>query len=139
MSADATRRLASVMSTWTLLWLVGYVPLETYVTLSIAGIGGLVYSDYILNVVGMGLMLWGGLDVRRRRPAGLAILAIGWAWTAATFWRATTDRFMWAANGGELFAGKAELWIAPILTAITVASVAATMVLIFRQERERGA
>jgi hypothetical protein len=132
-------RLASGLSVWTLLWLVGYVPLETYVTLQIAGLPGLLYSAYILNVVGMGLMLWGALAVRGGRRAGAAILAIGWSWTAATFWRATTDRYWWAANNGKLFAGSAELWIAPILTLITVGSLVASMALIFRQERERGA
>jgi hypothetical protein len=82
-------------------------------------------------------MLWGALAVRRGRPAGAAILAIGWSWTVATFWRATSDRYWWAANNGKLFAGNAELWIAPVLTLITVASLVASMVLILRQERER--
>jgi len=81
----------------------------------------------------MGLMLWGAIATRKRAPAGAAVLAIGWSWTAATFWRATSDRFWWVSLGHPLYAGPVELWLAPALTALAVAGLAASMVLVFRR------
>ena len=83
----------------TFVWLLVYVPLETYITWSIAGLRGFGYSSYIMNVVGMGLMLWGAVSARRQQPFGPALLATGWSWTAATFWRATSDRYWWVSQG----------------------------------------
>jgi hypothetical protein len=134
-SADDTKQLANWVSACTFTWLSVYVPLETYVTWSIAGVRGFLYSSFILNVVGMGLMLWGAVAVRLRRSTGPAVLAIGWSWTAATFWRATSDRFWWVSLGHELFAGRAELWLAPILTALALGGLAASMLLVFREAR----
>jgi hypothetical protein len=39
------RRLTQVLVAYTFLWLLIYAPLETFVTISIAGIGGLIYSE----------------------------------------------------------------------------------------------
>ena len=128
----STRRLATRLSLVTLVFLAVYVPAETYATLSIAGLPGLLYSAYILNVVGMALMFWGAMSARRFEPAGPALLSIGWSWTAATFWRATSDRFWWASQGNQLWAGNTELWLAPLLTAATVGLLIASMVLVFR-------
>lgn len=130
-----TERLADGLTKFTFVWLIVYAPLETFVTWSIAGVGGFLYSSYILDVVGMGLMLWGAVRTRRGSPAGSAVLAVGWSWTAATFWRATSDRFWWVSLGHELYAGPMELWLAPALTAVAVAALAASMVLVFRQAR----
>ena len=131
-ASDGTRRLANRISLATLAWLIVYVPAETYVTLSIAGLPGLLYSGYIMNVVGMALMFWGAATARRFEPAGPALLAIGWSWTAATFWRATADRFWWVSQGHGLWAGPVELWLGPLFTALTVGFLIASMVLVFR-------
>ena len=127
------KRLRQLISAATFAWLAVYIPLETYVTLDIAGPRGLLYASYVLNVVGMATMLWGAVTTWRRRPAGSAVLAVGWSWTAATFWRATSDRYWWAANGNTLYAGPAELWVAPLLTALAVACLVASLVLVFRE------
>ena len=132
----ATERLAAWLSSLTLAFLVIYVPAETYVTISIAGMPGLLYSGYIMNVVGMALMFWGAAAVRRAEPVGPALLAIGWSWTAATFWRATADRFWWVSLGHELWAGPVEMWLAPLFTALTVAFLIASTVLVFRTARD---
>jgi hypothetical protein len=137
-TTNGTQRLAFWVCACTFAWLAVYVPLESYVTWSIAGVRGFIYSSYVLNVVGMGLMLWGAVATRKRAPAGSALLAIGWSWTAATFWRATSDRFWWVSLGHPLYAGVVELWLAPALTALAVAGLCASMVLVFRQERSSG-
>ena len=76
------RKLAGVLAGYTFGWLVIYVPLETYVTLSIAGLPGLLYSSYIMNVVGMGLMAWSAAAARAGRPSAPGLLTAGWSWTA---------------------------------------------------------
>lgn len=137
MSTVNTQRLATRLSMATLAWLAVYAPAETYVTLSIAGLPGLLYSSYIMNVIGMGLMCWGAITARRHAPEGPAVLATGWSWTAATFWRATSDRFWWASQGHGLWAGNIELWLAPLFTALAVGLLVASMVLVFRQAKPR--
>ena len=137
-TSNGTHRLALWVSACTFAWLAVYVPLETYLTWSIAGVRGFIHSSYILNVVGMSLMFWGAVWTRKRTPAGPALLAIGWSWTAATFWRATSDRFWWVSLGHPLYAGPIELWLAPALTALAVGGLVASMVLVFRQERSGG-
>jgi hypothetical protein len=131
-SADNTEVLGKWVAGGTFAWLAVYVPLETYVTWSIAGVAGFLHPSFILNVVGMSLMFWGGVAVRNRRPAGPAVAAIGWSWTAATFWRATSDRFWWVSQGHELWAGRVELWLAPALTALALGGLVMSMVLVFR-------
>src|SRR6266542_350575 len=91
------RTLTTVVSAYTFAWLAVYVPLETSVTVSIAGPGGLLFSAYIMNLMGMALMLWSAFAARRAQPTAPGLLAAGWAWTAATLWRATSDRFWWVS------------------------------------------
>lgn len=130
--SDDTRKLSAWLATCTFLWLAGYVPLETYVTISIAGLPGLLYASYIMNVLGMGLMLWGALSAKNGKPYAPGVLTAGWAWTAATFWRATSDRFWWVSKGEKLFAGTTELWLAVLLTALAVLGMVACLVLVLR-------
>ncbi len=129
------RPLSKAIVMYTFVWLLVYVPLETYVTWSIAGLRGFGYSSYVMNVVGMGLMLWGAVSARRQQPFGPALLATGWSWTAATFWRATSDRYWWVSQGHSLYAGPMELWVAPVLTALAVAGLVASLRLVVRPQR----
>jgi hypothetical protein len=129
-----TRRLAALIVGFTFAGLAVYFPLETYVTWSIAGVRGFLYSSYIANIVGMGLMLWGGVATRRGKPFGPGLMATGWSWTAATFWRATSDRFWLTSLGMHLYAGPMELWLAPIVTALAVVGLLASMLLLFRSQ-----
>lgn len=130
-----TRRLASLVAGFTFAGLTVYFPLETYVTWSIAGVRGFLYSSYIANLVGMGLMLWGAVAAKKGQSVGPALLATGWSWTAATFWRATSDRFWLTSLGIPLYAGPVELWLAPIVTALAVVGLVASLLLVFRSQR----
>jgi hypothetical protein len=114
-----------------------YAPLETFVTISIEGIGGLVYSAYIMNVLGMALMFLGALFGMRGRAVAPGVMTAGWSWSAATFWRATSDRFSFTAIGGALYFGRIELWLAPILTALACMGLAASLRLVFQASRSR--
>jgi len=129
-----TRKLTGAVTAFTFAWLLVYVPLETYVTLSIAGLRGLVYASYVMNVVGMGLMLWGAVSARRGQPSAPGLLTAGWSWTAATFWRATSDRFWWISRGGTLYAGTIELWLGPIFTALAVMGLAGSLILVLKPQ-----
>ena len=125
-------RLNVAVTAYTFVWVIIYFPLETYVTLSIAGLRGLLYAAYIMNVIGMGLMLCGAVSASRRQRVAPALLATGWSWTAATFWRATADRYWWVSLGHSLYAGPIELWLGPILTALACGGLAGSLLLVFR-------
>jgi hypothetical protein len=110
---------------------------ETYVTVSIAGPGGLLYSAYIMNLIGMALMLWSAVAARRARPTAPGLLAAGWAWTAATFWRATSDRFWWVSQGHALFAGPMKLWLGPALTVLAMLGLFGSLILVLNSPMRR--
>ena len=87
-----------------------------------------------MNVLGMGLMSWGALSALKRRTIAPALLSIAWSWTAATMWRATADRFWYVSIGRELYAGRTELWLAPIITALAVLPMVAALALVLKQK-----
>ena len=124
--------MAKSIALATFAWLAVYAPLETYVTRDLAGLRGLVMLGYLMNVVGMGLLFAGALGTWRGRPRGVVWLVIGWAWTAATFWRATSDRYWWASQGRALYAGPDELWLAPIISSLATLMLVASAVMLFR-------
>jgi hypothetical protein len=73
-------------------------------------------SGYAVNVVGVAVMLWGAVGVRRGRFYADGLLAAGWGWTTAVFWRGTNLRFALAREGEPLDFGSLELWLAPLFT-----------------------
>ena len=119
---------------YTFVGLAVYIPLETFVTVSSAGWRGILNQGYIANVIGMALMSWGALSARNDRAAAPGLLAAGWAWTAATFWRATAQRFWAIEHGDALYAGPIELWLAPIVTALALLGMVASLALVVRSE-----
>jgi hypothetical protein len=108
---------------FTVVWLFVYVPLETYA--SVAGAGVLTFG-YLIDVVGMALMVAGVVSARRTPPA-YGTLAAGWAWTSANFWRGTMERYWTVEEGRSLQFGPGELVVGPILTALAVAALAGTL------------
>jgi hypothetical protein len=96
---------------------------------------GLLHPAYIMDVVGMGLMLWGARAALKRQTVAPAILAVAWSWTAATMWRATVDRFWYASLGRELYAGRVELWLAPVITVLAVLPMIASLAVVLKQAR----
>ena len=125
--------LMRVVRWYTFAWLAVYVPLETFVTVSSVGWRGILNQGYIANLIGMALMARGALAAKNDRAAAPGLLAAGWAWTAATFWRATAQRFWAMEHGYTLYAGSIELWLAPMITALALLGMVASLVLVARR------
>jgi hypothetical protein len=118
-----------VRFTWT--WAVVFVPIETYLSFSGPDIS---VSGYVVNVVGVGMSLWGAISLRRGRPYAEGVLATGWGWTTAVFWRATNLRYGLAADGEALSFGSLELWLAPLFTMMAAAALVASLVLLVNRD-----
>lgn len=122
----ATERMMRWLVSYTLVWVAVHIPLETFVTVELAGISGLRYGAYLMNWPGFVMLTLGAISGRKGRPFSAGLLTGGWSWIAAMFWRATSDRFrfaelyggvsghVWGAGKG----GSSELVIACVLTAL---------------------
>ena len=125
------KKLRSTVVRFTWAWAVVFVPIETYLSFTGPDIS---VSGYIVNVVGVGITLWGALSLRRGRPYAEGVLATGWAWTTAVFWRATNLRYELAADGAALSFGSLELWLAPVFTMLAAAALAGSLVLLVKRD-----
>jgi hypothetical protein len=63
------------------------------------------------------------------------LLATGWVWTTAVFWRATPLRYAIARDGEPLDFGTTELWLAPVFTMMAAAALAGSLVLLLKNHR----
>lgn len=91
--------------TFTIVLLAIYVPIETLYSLP-----ALWDPFYLVDFIGMILLGWGVVRCRRNpTPGNLAILAAGYAWEGANFWRALFGRVEAIAGGEQLRLGWAEL------------------------------
>lgn len=93
------RSVETVIARFTLVLLLVYVPLETWVSRP----SGLTNPFYLVDVVGFALLFWGALASLRARP-GLApgVLCAGYAWSGANGWRALALRIETLQQGGEV-------------------------------------
>jgi len=92
---------AAPLVTFTIGLLVIYVPIETWYSLP-----ALWDPFYLVDLIGMVLLAWGAVRCRRdASSSSLAVLAAGYAWEGANFWRALFGRLQAIANGGELQLG----------------------------------
>jgi hypothetical protein len=124
----------SIVVWFTWIWAVVFVPIETYLSWSSAPPR---FSGYVVNVFGVGIMLWGVVSLRRRRPYAEGLLAAGWGWTTAVFWRGTNLRYWLAAQGKPLSFGRLELWLGPLFTIIAGAALVGSLVLLLSKDRYR--
>jgi hypothetical protein len=99
--------------TWT--FALVFLPIETYLSF---WHGHVSISGYTVNVAGVAIMLWGAVSLRRGRAYADGLLAAGWGWTTAVFWRGTNLRFALARAGEPLDFGSFELWLAPLFTVL---------------------
>jgi hypothetical protein len=118
-----------VWVTW--IWAGVFVPIETY----LSWIHHPFFSEYVVNVLGVGIALWGAHSVRKARPYALGLLATGWGWTTAVFWRGTNLRFWLATRGEPLYFGRLELWLGPVFTLIAGAALSGSLVLLLNLDR----
>lgn len=125
--------LRSKLLKFTWIWAAVFVPIETY--LSFSGTPAPI-SGYAVNVVGVGITLWGAVSLRRGRPYAEGVLAAGWAWTTAVFWRATNLRFWLAGEGEPLSFGSIELWFAPVFTVMAGVALIGSLTLLVNRHRD---
>jgi hypothetical protein len=94
---------------------------------------GLADPYYVAKVVGWILLAAGVAQLRTPRTS-LALLAAGWGWFGANFWRAVADRFARLAAGQVLRLGSLELWFAGSCLLISLIGLAWSLVLTSRRE-----
>ena len=123
--------LGRILVWFTWIWVVVYLPIETYLTWSFAGPVRL--SGYIVDVLGTGIMLWGVISLRRSRPYAVGVLASGWAWTTAVFWRGTNARYWLVSQGEPLAYGSVELWLGPAFTVMAGLALLGSLVALVRR------
>jgi hypothetical protein len=116
----------------TVVWLtwVGatvFIPIETYLSFAQSPVP---FSGYAVNVLGVGIALWGAVGLRRHSAYAEGVLATGWGWTTAAAWRATNLRYWLADQGEPLSFGHIELWVAPVLTIVAGAALTASVLLL---------
>ena len=131
--------LRRILIGFTWIWAVVFLTIETYVTWSMASTAhALQFSGYAVNVLGVGITLWGVLSLRGGRPYAEGVLATGWGWTTAVFWRGTNLRYWLAAEGKSLFYGTLELWLGPVFTMMAAAALLGSLVLLVMRSRTSG-
>ena len=124
----------SIVLWFTWIWVVVFVPIETYLSWGSAPPR---FSGYAVNVFGVGIMLWGLVSLRRGLPYAEGLLATGWGWTTAVFWRGTNLRYWLDAQGKPLSFGRLELWLGPLFTIIAGAALVGSLVLLLNKDRSR--
>jgi hypothetical protein len=127
--------LKSMIVRFAWIWAAIFVPIETY----LSWIHAPFFSEYAVNVFGVGIMLWGALSLQKDRPYAEGLLATGWGWTTAVFWRGTNLRYWFAAQGAPLYFGRAELWLGPIFTLMAGAGLVGSLVLLVSRDRRASA
>jgi hypothetical protein len=102
MTRHADLRLAN----FTVCFLGFYVPFETWFSWP-----ALTDPFYLVDFIGMALLAWGAVHVRRSPTTTPGVLAAGWAWSASNFWRAFFGRVEAIRGGEQLDLGLTELCI----------------------------
>lgn len=125
-------RVETGLANLTLGFVVLYVPVETWASWY-DGPLSLTNPFYIVDFIGMVLLLWGALHSRRARPRSApAVLAAAWAWSSANFWRATFARVEDVRAGGQLDFGEVEMCVVACSTALALVCMVIALVLTAR-------
>ena len=96
--------------------------------------GGLLDPYYLVKVAGWILLTWGSVRFRNPHlPGGTSLLAAGWGWMAANFWRAVADRLARVAVGQDLRLGSVELWFAEGCLVVSLIALAWSLVAAARE------
>ena len=128
-----TRRVETILAQVTLVFLLVYVPAETYVSWSDSY--WLFNPFYIVDLVAMVLLFFGAVRSLRARPRpapGMLCGAFGWA--SANGWRATWDRAFELMDGGSLSYGTAELCVVGCATGCGLVCFALCLWLVARAD-----
>ena len=112
----------------TLGWLAIFAPIETYLSRS-----ALLNGNYTVDLASMIMMAVGVWMAFGRRRGAAAVLAAGWAWETASFWRGTTTRFDRLAAGLPVEGGSIGPWVGVALTVLMTACVVWALVIAARE------
>jgi hypothetical protein len=115
------------LAKFTVAFVAIYGPLETWASWA----DGLTDPFYLVDFIGMVLLLWGGV-VSLRASAGPGVMAAGWAWTGANFWRATFGRVNALRAGEQLDHGLIEMCVVACGTALALACLGLALFLTAR-------
>jgi hypothetical protein len=94
---------------------------------------GLADPYYLVKFVGWVLLAAGVTRFRTRPDVGLVLLAGGWGWLAANFWRAVADRYARLEAGQSLPLGSIELWFAGSCLLVSVLGLMGCLILASRR------
>jgi hypothetical protein len=120
----------------TLIALVFYFPLETWT--SWGHDYWLLNPFYVIDLIAMGLLLYGATRSLRARPRSApGALCAAYAWTAANGWRATWDRAFELRDGGQLDHGLVELGVVGGATVLSLLCLACSFSLMVRADDVR--
>ena len=128
------RNLETAVARFTLVLLLVYAPLETWVSWP----SGLTNPFYLVDVIGFALLLWGALASLRARP-GLApgVLCAGYAWSGANGWRALALRMETLQQGGEV--DVTLVWLLVISEVVALTGLALLLLLVVESRTPSGA
>jgi hypothetical protein len=124
-----SRVLETRLANFTLVVLAIYGPLETWASWG----DGLLDPFYLVDFIGMVLLVWGAIHSRRSHPhSAPGLLAAGWGWTGANFWRATFGRVQALRAGEQLDYGSVEMCVVACGTAMALGCLALAVFLTVR-------
>ena len=127
------RRVETVLARATLVALLVYFPVETWV--SWFDDYGLLNPFYIIDLIAMVLLLYGAFRSLKARPRPApGALCAAYAWTAANGWRATWGRVFELRDGGRLDYGELELCAVGCATILSLMCLASAFYLTMRAE-----
>ena len=132
------RRVETGLAWFALAGLVVFAPGETWVTLQMSGggLGSLLHPLYLIDFIGMVLILAGAVHSLRARPRPApGLLCAATAWMAANGWRASWARIEAMQEGEALFYGASELRMVVMLTAVSLAAMGLALYLAWHAAR----
>ena len=126
------RNVETFIARFTFALLLVYAPLETW-----GSWPALTDPFYLVDVVGLGLLLWGALASLRARPrVAPGVLCAGYAWSAANGWRALALRIDILQRGGEVDVGL--VWLLVIGEVVALTGLALLLLLIVESRTTAG-
>ena len=126
------RSLETALARCALVVLPIAAPIETWLSWP----DGLTDPDYLVDVVGIGLLLWGALASLRARPdAAPGVLCAGCAWAASSGWRALALHLDTLQHGGHVDVGL--VWLLGGAEIAALISLALLLLLVVESQTPR--
>jgi len=127
------RGIETGLARFTLVSLVLYFPLETWVSLPY----GLWRPFYLVDFIAMLLLFFGARRSLSTRPARSPdLLCVAWAWTACNGWRGTFWRVfdVLENDGTRLDHGMLEMWVVASASFVALICFIIALVLLLQKE-----